>query len=191
MPRAGLSHDRVVRAAAVLADEVGLDGLTLAELAHRLGVRQPSLYKHVAGLPSVRRAIAIEAKRELASVLTTATAGRARGDALRALASAYREWAVARPGGYAASQVAPLADDAEDVAASEEATTAVFDALRGYALDEDTMVDAVRTLRAVVHGYVALHQAGGFGLDRPVDASMDWALDALDTAMTAHSRIDV
>ena len=36
--------------AAELVDEIGWEQLTLAAIAARFGVRQPSLYKHVAGL---------------------------------------------------------------------------------------------------------------------------------------------
>jgi AcrR family transcriptional regulator len=183
LPRVGLSPTRVVDAAGSLADEVGLDQLTLSALADRLGVRQPSLYKHVAGLDAVRGALAVQARYELAGVLTKATAGLTRGEALRALAAAYREWALARPGMYAAAQAAPNRDDPESVRASDAAVNAVFDALRGYHLDEDALIDSVRTLRAVVHGYVALEQAGAFGLDRPVADSIEWALSFLDAAM--------
>ena len=54
MPRAGLNGDRVVDEAERIADEVGLANLTLAALAERLGVRQPSLYKHIDGLAGLR-----------------------------------------------------------------------------------------------------------------------------------------
>ena len=43
MPRAGLTEARVVEEGERIADEVGLPSLTLAALAERLGVRQPSL----------------------------------------------------------------------------------------------------------------------------------------------------
>jgi AcrR family transcriptional regulator len=46
MPRVGLTHERVVAEAAVVADEVGLESLTLAAVAKRVGVAIPSLYKH-------------------------------------------------------------------------------------------------------------------------------------------------
>ncbi len=75
MPRAGLTTDRVVAAAADLADEVGPDQLTLAVLAARLGVRQPSLYKHVASLDSLRQLVAKRAKEEFADVLGPAAIG--------------------------------------------------------------------------------------------------------------------
>ena len=62
MPRAGLTEARVVAEAELLADDVGLSKLTLAALADRLGVRQPSLYKHVAGMEGLQRSIALRAK---------------------------------------------------------------------------------------------------------------------------------
>jgi AcrR family transcriptional regulator len=184
MPRAGLTTDSVVAAAAELADDVGLNRLTLAALADRLGVRLPSLYKHIDGMPALQRALSVRAKTELAQLLAKATAGKSKGAALMALASAYREWAHRYPGKYAASLTSPAVDDPDDQAASASAVEAVFDALNGYGLDETAMIDAVRTLRALVHGYVMLEQSGGFGLDRPVDASLGWALIGLDQAMT-------
>jgi AcrR family transcriptional regulator len=188
MPRAGLTTDKVVVSAADLADEVGLDRLTLAALADRLGVRLPSLYKHIDGMPALQRELSIRAKNELAMVLTKATAGKAARDALLALADAYRRWAHEYPGRYAASITAPATGDEADQAASAAATEAVYDALSGYRLGEADRVDAVRTLRALIHGYLGIELAGGFGLDRPVDESLGWALDALDAAMVIRRQ---
>ena len=58
-----------------MADEVGLSHLTLAALADRLGVRYPSLYKHVDGMDGLQRGIAIRTKNELAAILARATVG--------------------------------------------------------------------------------------------------------------------
>jgi AcrR family transcriptional regulator len=46
-PRAPLSRERVLRAAMELADEAGLDALSMRRLAQRLGVEAMSLYHHV------------------------------------------------------------------------------------------------------------------------------------------------
>ena len=73
MPRAGLTERRVVDEAERIADEVGLSRLTLAALAERLGIRQPSLYKHVDGMDGLQRSLAVRAKTELADILTRAT----------------------------------------------------------------------------------------------------------------------
>jgi AcrR family transcriptional regulator len=48
-PRETLSRGRVLHAAMELADERGLDALTMRELGGRLGIEAASLYNHVSG----------------------------------------------------------------------------------------------------------------------------------------------
>jgi AcrR family transcriptional regulator len=171
MPRAGLSAERVVQEAEVLADEVGFGQVTLAALAERFGVRQPSLYKHVDGIDAVRHAISVRAKRELADVLGRAAVGRSGQDAVIAIASAYRAWALKHPGRYAATVRAPLVGDAEDEAASLAAVGVVTDVLDGYGLSGEDAIDATRALRSALHGFLALEAASGFGLPVDIDRS--------------------
>jgi AcrR family transcriptional regulator len=47
-PRAPLSRDRVLRAAVALADDAGIESLSMRKLAQELGVVPMALYKHVA-----------------------------------------------------------------------------------------------------------------------------------------------
>jgi AcrR family transcriptional regulator len=184
MPRAGLTETRVVEEGERIADEVGLSSLTLAALAERLGVRQPSLYKHVAGTDGLRRSISIRAKSDLAGVLRRATVGRARGDAIDSMAHAYRAWAKKHPGRYAAAQRAPVPGDHDDDAASAEVVQVAFDVMAGYGLRDDDAVDAIRGLRAALHGFVTLEAEGGFGL--PVD--IDRSFDRLVSGLANHFR---
>jgi AcrR family transcriptional regulator len=46
--RVRVSRDRALRAAVALADEAGLESLTMRSLAQELGVVPMALYKHVA-----------------------------------------------------------------------------------------------------------------------------------------------
>lgn len=176
MPRAGLTRDRVVDEAVTLVDDADL---SLAVLADRLGVRVPSLYKHVDGLDDVTRAAATRCVRELTSVMRDAAVGVARDDAVRAVAIAYRRWAHEHPGRYRLAQRAPAPDDVDAVAAAGEAVDVVASALAGFRLDADHLVDAVRGLRACIHGFVSLEAAGGFGMPRSTDSSFDALIDAL------------
>ncbi len=184
MPRAGVTPERVVEAAARLADEDGLEALTMAAVAAELGIRTPSLYKHVDGLPALRRLLSLRARRDLAAVLAGAAVGRSRGDALRAVAHAYRQWASASPAAATAVQPAPLPGDAEEVAARTEVTDVVFAVLSGYGLSEAALVDATRALRAGLVGWAVLEARDGFGMARPAEQSFDWWLDALDSALS-------
>lgn len=173
MPRAGLSRARVVDEAAELADEVGLEGLTLAALAERLGVRQPSLYKHLDSLAGLRRSISLQAKGELGDVLLRAAVGRSGADAITVMAGAYREWALEHPARYTAAQWIAGPEDEEDTAASLGAIQVISDVLTAYELRGDDAIDAIRAFRSTLHGFVSLEAAGSFGLDRDLDRSFD------------------
>lgn len=183
MPRAGLSADRVVAEAEKLADEVGLAQLSLSTLAARLGVQPPSLYKHIAGQEALLRTIEARAKAELADVMRDAAVGRSGPDAVRSIATAYRQWAKAHPGRYPATLAAPDPADAESLAASTRAVEILHGVLSGYALAGDDEVDAIRTLRSGLHGFVSLEAAGGFGLPVDVDRSFKRLVDALLDAL--------
>ena len=188
MPRAGLTHDRVVAEAAAVANEVGLDRLALATVAKRLGVSLPGLYKHIDGLDALRRDLAVRGVRELTAVMLEAAAGRAGPDALHAMARAYRSYAAANPALCAASVRAPSPSDAEHLAAGEAAVRVLASALSGYGFDDDDMVHAVRCFRVALHGFVTLDAAGGFGLPQSVDETFARLVDSLDTALRAWSR---
>jgi AcrR family transcriptional regulator len=188
MPRIGLTPERVVAEAATVADEVGLDRLTLAAVAERLGVTLPSLYKHISGLDGLRRDLAVLAVKELTDAMLTALAGRAGGDALRAAARTYRDYARAHPGRYAASVAAPAPDDAEHLAAAKVAVDTLATILRGYGVGGADAIDAIRSLRAAMHGFVALEAAGGFGIPQSVDATYDRLIDSLDTVFTTWAE---
>jgi AcrR family transcriptional regulator len=162
VPRAGLSEDRVVEEAEILADEGG--PVTLVEIARRLGVQVPSLYKHVAGADDLQRLVSLRARNEFSDILARATVGKSGADAVAALAIAYRDWATAHPGRYSTTLRAPAPDDPADIAASAGAIQVIFDALAGYGLVDDDAIDATRLFRSTLHGFVTLVAAGAFAL---------------------------
>ncbi len=113
MPRAGLTPGLVVDEAAAVADAVGLAKLTLAAVAERCGMSLPGLYKQVSGLEEVKRGTSVLALRELTGALAGAAVGVAGQESLHALSGAYRAYALAHPGRYAASVVVPAPGDQE------------------------------------------------------------------------------
>lgn len=189
MPRAGLNTDRVVAEAAQLADEAGPDHLTLAALAARLGVRQPSLYKHVASLDSLQQLLAKRAKVEFADVLGRVAIGRSRDDALVAIAHAWRAWALDHPGRYQIGQRAPAPGDADHLAVADQFVAVMTAVMAGYGLDGEDAIDAVRAFRSGLHGFVSLEANGGFGMPFSVDRSFDRLVHALVRAISSWSSV--
>ena len=52
-PRPPLSKERVLQAAVCLADEIGIDSLSMRKLGQKLGVEAMSLYRHVANKDAI------------------------------------------------------------------------------------------------------------------------------------------
>ncbi|WP_369208114.1 TetR/AcrR family transcriptional regulator, partial [Streptomyces sp. PU-14G] len=183
MARAGLSARRLIQAGAELADEVGFDQVTVSALARRFDVKVASLYSHLKNSHDLKRGIALLALEELAERAADALAGRAGRDALAAFANAYRDYARAHPGRYAATRF-PL--DPQTAAASAggrhaQMTRAI---LRGYDLPEPDQTHAVRLLGSVFHGFVSLEASGGFSHSAPdSQESWTWVVDHLDALL--------
>ena len=183
MARAGLSAQRLARAGAELADEVGFDQVTVSALARRFDVKVASLYSHLRNSQDLRTRIALLALEELADRGADAVAGRSGKDALTALGNVYRDYAHEHPGRYAAAQFR-LDPEAAAASAGPRHPRLTRSILRGYDLAEEEQTHAVRLLGSVFHGYVSLEMRGGFSHSAP-DSRESWsrAMDALDTLL--------
>jgi len=185
MPRAGLSAERVIEQACLIADEQGAQALTLSRLAVSLGVAPPSLYKHVDGLDDVVQQVAAHATGSLADALAASVMGLSGRDALAARARAYRAFAHDHPGLYPMTQ-GPIGDvDALGSAQARRTVEVVTAALAGYGLPDARVVDAVRMTRAALHGFVDIELRGGFAMAEPVEESFQVLIESLDAALTA------
>jgi len=172
VPRAGLSREGVFDRAQAIADAHGLEALDLTALASACGVRKPSLYKHVDGLPDLLSELAARGYEGLRAAVDgeATTAGAAR---------AWRRFAQEHPGLYAAAVPRHTTRSGRAREAAEAALAVLLDRLRQEGLGPDDAVHAARALRSLIHGFVELERAGGFGLAAPVDESFERALAAL------------
>ncbi|MEU2264273.1 TetR/AcrR family transcriptional regulator [Streptomyces sp. NPDC019645] len=183
MARAGLTTERLVRAGAGLADEVGFDQVTVSALARRFDVKAASLYSHLRNSQALKTGIALLALEELADRAAEALAGRSGKDALTAFANVYRDYAREHPGRYDAARFR-LDPEAAAAGAGRRHAQMMRAILRGYDLAEPDRTHAVRLLGSVFHGYVSLELAGGFSHSAP-DSQESWSrsLDALDALL--------
>ncbi|MFD9338299.1 TetR/AcrR family transcriptional regulator [Streptomyces sp. NPDC060028] len=183
MVRAGITVAGLTEAAAAMADESGLDRVSLSALARQFGVKDASLYSHVRNLRELRVRIALLASEEMTAGIAAAVAGRAGKDALVAFADAYREYALAHPGRYAATQMRLEAEEVSGSVGFRRSVELTYGMLRAYGLTEPDLTDAGRLLRSTFHGYVHLELSGGFGHSRDVRESWSRSLDALHAVL--------
>ncbi len=182
-----LDRSAVVTAAGDLIDEAGPEALTLTRVAERLGVTQPALYRHVANLADLWRLLGIDTRTRLADTLAEASIGRARGDAVAALATAWRRFAIDHPGRYASAGRHAIEGEPELVEAANRTIAVLERALGGYGLDDDDRRHAADTLRSAFHGFASYEIGHGHPDPDRLDASFERLVHHLTVAFTAEA----
>lgn len=186
VPRAGLDAAAVTEAAATLADEVGLAQLSMSMIAERLGVKAPSLYKHVDGLTDLTRRIAILGATELGDALRETMQGRSGKRALEAAVQTLRCFVSEHPARYQmAVSTHPVSADDPLAIALDRTLFSFTAALQDYPIDPGNEVHALRVLRSVLHGFATIEGSGGFQMDADIDASVAWMVEFLDRGFRA------
>lgn len=156
-------RDEIIDAARTILEDEGPGELTMRSIAARLGIRAPSLYKHIADKHELEVALITQGLLEQAETFTVAVAGATAP--VDAIGSAYRAWALDHPHLYSLMNGKRLAR-AELPAGVEDA--AAYPLLNAVGGD----LNRARTLWAFAHGMVTLELADRFPAD--ADLALAW-----------------
>jgi AcrR family transcriptional regulator len=151
-----------------LLEEEGSEALTMRRLAERLGIRAPTLYKHLPDKAAVEAAIIATGLEEAAQVLEAAVDGA--DDPLSALAAAYRGFALAHPHLYRLMSNGPLPRHRLPPGVEDRAAAPIIRVAGTRA--------RARALWAFAHGMVMLELDHRFPPDADLDAAWQAGLSA-------------
>lgn len=157
-------REEILDVAVTLLEEEGPEALTMRELADRIGMRAPSLYKHVRDKDDIVAGVQERALLDLGRHLSAAPR-----PGLEGLAKAYRTWARAHPRLYEVAIRRPLARERLTPGVEQAAAAPLLTAVGG---DEHL----ARALWALAHGLVDLELSGRFPPDADLDATWRVAL---------------
>jgi AcrR family transcriptional regulator len=158
----------ILDAARGLLAREGVEALTVGRLAHVLGIRPPSLYKHFAGKREIETILIAEGLEESARALEAA------GPDLGGVAAAYRAFALANPQLYRLMTERPLPRDELPDGLEARAAAPVVAAMGDP--------DAARAAWAFAHGMVQLEIAGRFPPGADLDPAWTAGIEALSRA---------
>ncbi|MGV9350173.1 TetR/AcrR family transcriptional regulator [Streptomyces spiralis] len=165
------SLPRIVAAGRDLLEEHGPDGLTMQRVAARVGVRAPSLYKHVRDRAALVAAVAQDALETLGARLATTDGS------LEQLVYGYRAFAHERPqcfrlllGGLASPE------------ALEQAAAPLLTASRELVGEEEALA-AARLVTAWATGFIQMELAGAFRLGGDPEHAFTFGLTRLRRAL--------
>jgi AcrR family transcriptional regulator len=171
------SLNAIVRAARDLLEEEGLAGVTMQAVAHRVGVRAPSLYKRVQSRDELIQMVAEASLTELAGRLNAAPSP-------VDLANALRAFGHEQPATF---QLIMMPGAGIPVARPEfgEAASAAILRLAATLSGADHALEAARTLTAWAAGFVCMELNGSFRLGGDVDRAWDFGVERMFAAITA------
>jgi AcrR family transcriptional regulator len=172
-------RDEIFEVAVTVLEEAGPEALTMRELADRMGIRAPSLYKHVQDKDDILAGVQEWALVDMARHLSAAT-----GQGLVGLAEAYRSWARAHPRLYGVATRRPLARERIAAGVEDAAAEPLVTAVGG---DEHL----ARALWALAHGMVDLELSDRFPPDADLDATWRTALSGFERTLAPRSRARV
>lgn len=170
----------IVAAGREILEREGPDGLSMKQVAEAVGVRPPSLYKRVRDRADLLRLIVDDVANELTDVMDAAAGSGDPHSDLRALASAFRTFAHARPAAYALL-FDPRVGGASR-AALERSSASVLRTAAALA-GEAHALPAARTVVAWAHGFISMELAGAFQLGGHVDEAWDFGLERVVAAL--------
>lgn len=175
------SLDAIVRAASDLLEHDGLAGLTMQAVAHRVGVRTPSLYKRVQSRNQLIQLVAEATLTEVAERMNAHT------DPVQ-LANTLRAFGHERP---AAFQLVMTPGAGVPVAGLEfgAAASAAVVRVAGELAGEDDALEAARLLTAWATGFISMELNGGFNLGGDVDRAWDFGVTRIVAAITATRSV--
>lgn len=160
-----LDSQTILNAAAELAEEKGLENISLLQIAEKLGVKSPSLYNHLSGLQELSMGIANLAINRLEDAIRSAAIGRSKEDALLSIASAYRKFAKENPELYKAILRFPHYNDSGIQEAGHSVVRILYQVMEPYHYSKEDTIHFVRGFRSALHGFISLEEAGFFQSD--------------------------
>ena len=173
------SRDDIVRSARALLEAEGLDAVVMSRVAASVGVRGPSLYKHVEDRSGLIRAVADSVTADLAAALAGAMSTGDPASDLRALANAYRAFVLANPNGYGLLFAHLTPDLQAEPGAVADLGRPIVAVVRQLTGDDEAALEAGRTVVAWAHGFVSMELAGMFRLGGDLDAAYTTGIELI------------
>lgn len=186
----GLDLQTILNAAAELAEEKGLENVSLLQVAEKLGVKSPSLYNHLSGLQELSLGIAKLAISRLEVAIRNAAVGRSKENALMSIACAYRKFAKENPELYKAILRFPNYNDNSIQEEGHASVRILYQVMEPYHYNKKETIHFVRGFRSALHGFVSLEEAGFFkSAEADVDESYSRLVSRLISTLNTEKSV--
>ena len=179
MARAGLDQNVIIEKAAALANDVGIENITLKMVADEFGIQTPSLYNHIKGLEDLKKQIMLLGWKQVEKEIILSVVGVSGYDALRRMCYAFYEYATKNPGIFNAMLWYNKYQNDEAQNATKQLFAVLFKIMGTLNISDENINHFIRTFRGFLEGYALLVNNGAFGNPAPVRESFDLSVEVL------------
>lgn len=185
MARAGLDKNIIVGCAAQMANEIGLENVTLKLIAKEFGVQTPSLYNHIKSLDDLKKQLMIYGWKQLEQEILQGVFGVSGYDALREICNIFYAYATENPGVFNAMLWYNKFEDDETQEATDGMFSAIIKVMTNMHISQENANHLIRTFRSFLEGFALLVNNGAFGNPISIKESFDLSVDVLLAGMKA------
>lgn len=179
MPKNNISEELIIETSAHIANEIGLDNLSLKIVAEELNIKPPSLYNHISGLDNIKEKLMIYGWKQIENKMIDSAVGVAGYEALKNMCYAFYDYATNNKGVFAAMLWYNKYETQENNNSTVRLFELLFKVMKALDISEDNINHSIRTLRGFLEGFSLLVNNNAFGNPISIKESFDLSLEII------------
>ena len=174
-----INEELILKTSASIANEVGLDNLSLKELAKELNIKSPSLYNYITSLEELKKKLMVYGWREMSEKIVMSAVGVTGYDALKNMCNEFYKYATNNKGVFSAMLWYNKFESPELDNATSKLFDIIFKILKPMNISIENINHIIRTLRSFLEGFSLLVNNNAFGSPVSVKESFDLSLEII------------
>lgn len=174
MSKNSINDEKIIEAAVLIVNKVGLDNLSLKMIADELNIKSPSLYNHITSLDEIKQRLMIYGWKQIEEQMIDSVIGVTGYEALENMCNVFHDYATNNKGVFTAMLWYNKYENKENVTA--KLFTIVFKIMRPLNITDENINHIIRTLRSFLEGFALLVNNNAFGNPISIKESFDLSL---------------
>lgn len=179
MQKNNITTEVIIQTAAKISNEIGLNSLSLKDIAEELNIKSPSLYNHVSGLDEIKEKLMLYGWKQVEDIMIDSVIGYAGYEALKNMCYSFYEYAKENKGVFSSMLWYNKFETIENEKATRRTFEMMFKILRPLKISDDKINHIIRTLRSFLEGFALLVNNNAFGNPISIDESFDISLEII------------
>lgn len=175
-----VTKSAVMEATSNIADENGLNNVSLKAVAERLNIRTPSLYNHIHSLDDLLREVGHKGMMDMNERMMKAAIGTYGGTAIKAVAVEYLNFMIEHPGVYEIIQWTSWNGNDKTAEIFNNYASLLTTLVLSCNLKKESTENIVNLITGIIHGYTTLQLRHAFTQPDKVRSELS---DTIDTVL--------